>query len=703
MTKNRSTKSALLMSVLALFLCVVMLMGTTFAWFTDSVTSAGNVIMAGTLDVDLVDEAGQSMAGEIIEFVAADGRAQNAILWEPGCTYKTEPVYVVNKGNLDLNWKLGINGITGDAKLLEAIEWTVTVDGVETALDALNGTLLANAKTGAIILKGHMKETAGNEYQGLIAEGVAITVFATQVTSEKDSFNDQYDAMATIDTVDELNVALAADYDLITLGANIELTETLEIPADKTVAIDLGGYKISGTDTAALYSLIHVANGGNLTVMDSVGTGKISYDAGAGKTGTAVWVEGALVLESGTIEITGEWNIGFGVDLRPNAWGTAYAEDATFVMNGGAIVASDSGVRVNINSSAAYEDTAVFTMNGGRISAAYDAIFAQHNYAGNAQVIVNNGAVTSANTHAVRIYGTVSTDIDVTINGGNFIGRLTNFDNGDVVVSGGTYSDLSVLNYLADGADVTIKLAADVAMSSPVTVPASATVTLDLNGKKLSYDSTTQNESMITNKGTMTINDSVGGGEIYYNYTGAADPTFSKGNNTISNRGMLTVNGGKIYLANLSRHAKFSIDNNSTTGDAVLVINGGHLYNYNMGAIRMFCNSTTYKNSVTVNGGLVEGYNAIWMQNPNNKTVNGQLTITGGEIRSTAKAYVNGTSALKDVSSALYCSTAGGAWSTDSFVSITGGTINENVSLKEEAPANITCNGATFNGYVEKP
>ena len=53
MTKTKSTKRALLMSALALLMCVSMLIGSTFAWFTDSVTSAGNKIQAGTLQVDL--------------------------------------------------------------------------------------------------------------------------------------------------------------------------------------------------------------------------------------------------------------------------------------------------------------------------------------------------------------------------------------------------------------------------------------------------------------------------------------------------------------------------------------------------------------------------------------------------------------------------------------------------------------------------
>ena len=50
---NKSTKKALLTSVLALVLCMSMLIGTTFAWFTDEVKSGTNIIAAGNLDVNL--------------------------------------------------------------------------------------------------------------------------------------------------------------------------------------------------------------------------------------------------------------------------------------------------------------------------------------------------------------------------------------------------------------------------------------------------------------------------------------------------------------------------------------------------------------------------------------------------------------------------------------------------------------------------
>ena len=204
MTKSKSTKRALLLSALSLLMCVSMLIGSTFAWFTDSVTTGSNIIKSGNLDVDLIDASGASMSGEIIEFVAKDGRAQSEILWEPGCTYETNPVYVVNKGNLALKYNIVINGIEGDAKLLEAIEWTITVGNVSTEAANLNGELLAGEKTEAIVLSGHMKEEAGNEYQDLTVEGISIAVYATQLAYESDSYGPDYDEEAVIGTYIEL-------------------------------------------------------------------------------------------------------------------------------------------------------------------------------------------------------------------------------------------------------------------------------------------------------------------------------------------------------------------------------------------------------------------------------------------------------------------------------------------------------------------
>ena len=50
---KRQTKRALITSVVSLLVCFSMLVGTTFSWFTDSVTSSGNIIKSGTLDVQM--------------------------------------------------------------------------------------------------------------------------------------------------------------------------------------------------------------------------------------------------------------------------------------------------------------------------------------------------------------------------------------------------------------------------------------------------------------------------------------------------------------------------------------------------------------------------------------------------------------------------------------------------------------------------
>ncbi len=268
MTKTKSTKRALLTSALALLMCVSMLIGSTFAWFTDSVTSKGNTIQSGTLKVDLVDAEGNSMEGKIIEFIDQDDND----LWEPGCKYKTKPVFVVNKGNLALKYEIVINGINGDAKLLEAIEWTVN----GSPIGELKGELQPNAKSGEIVLQGHMKEDAGNEYQGLTVEGISISVFATQLTSEKDSFNDQYDVNATFLNKDKAGAWIISNMDeLFFFAANASnyKGQTVKLTAD----IDLAGYAwnaIEGFD-GIFDGQNHTIS--NMTVSDKSAAGLFGY------------------------------------------------------------------------------------------------------------------------------------------------------------------------------------------------------------------------------------------------------------------------------------------------------------------------------------------------------------------------------------------------------------------------------------------
>ena len=222
MSNTKLTQHALIVSIMAMLLCVAMLVGTTFAWFTDTASTAVNKIQAGTLDIalEMKDSGGNwvTAEGKTLQFkvngqIPAEG---TQILWEPGCTYELPELRVVNKGNLALKYKIVITGIQGDAKLNEAIEWTITNTSATTALDADHS--LAAGDSDTLTISGHMKEAAGNEYQGLSIDGIGITVYATQYTYENDSNGNTYDQNATYGAGATI-IGLNGTYDSLTAAA----------------------------------------------------------------------------------------------------------------------------------------------------------------------------------------------------------------------------------------------------------------------------------------------------------------------------------------------------------------------------------------------------------------------------------------------------------------------------------------------------
>ena len=163
MNNKKTTKRALLSSVMAIVLCLAMLIGTTFAWFTDSASTAVNKIQAGTLDVQLLDENGNSLEGQTLAWQKAAGHESDEVLWEPDCTYKLQSFKIKNNGNLALKYKIAISGIGGDAELNEVIDWSYTLaDGTAFPITD-EGHLTAGQDTGLITISGHMQKSAGNE------------------------------------------------------------------------------------------------------------------------------------------------------------------------------------------------------------------------------------------------------------------------------------------------------------------------------------------------------------------------------------------------------------------------------------------------------------------------------------------------------------------------------------------------------------
>ena len=199
MSTKKATKRALLTSILAICMCLVMLVGSTFAWFTDTASTGVNTITSGNLHVAIRDEADTKDIATL-DWIAADSRAQNEILWEPGCTYTLTPFVVKNTGSLALKYKLVVTGLEGDAALLDVIKFSYEIKtNSETKVLDLNeeGHLLPGAVSGVITVSAHMDEAAGNTYQDKTLENVKITVYATQDTVENDSYGPNYDADAT--------------------------------------------------------------------------------------------------------------------------------------------------------------------------------------------------------------------------------------------------------------------------------------------------------------------------------------------------------------------------------------------------------------------------------------------------------------------------------------------------------------------------
>ena len=454
MSNRKSTKRALLGSIMAMVLCLAMLIGATFAWFTDTTSTGVNKIQAGNLDVALEMKDGDnwvSAEGKTLTFKTKDNRAADQILWEPGCTYELPQLRVVNKGNLALKYKIQITGIQGDAKLNEVIDWTIN----DAAIDLTEGHLTAGQQGDAFTIKGHMQETAGNDYQNLTIDGIGINVVATQDTVESDSFHNQYDADAeypiTVTTGDELQTIVnnaTAPVNVVLMN-NIT-TNNFVIPEDKDVTLDLNGRTVTNAESHT------ILNKGHLTLKDSsadksgqiislkgntaalrngdnavcvVEGGTISRDGANGNTwhvvenfGKMTFNGGKVVLKNGNgFAITNGWNY-----FDPGASTT----HAVMEINALELDTDSSGIK-----NCRYGDLTVNDVNVA--STGYWAL--SNDYLGTA--VINGGTFTSTSFKAV------SNGAAMTVNGGTFDGTAGFFVQSyatSTVLNGGTYTNMNV-------------------------------------------------------------------------------------------------------------------------------------------------------------------------------------------------------------------------------------------------------------------
>ena len=222
----KSTKRSLALSALSLMLCISMLLGTTFAWFTDSVTSGKNKIVAGNLDIELEYYNGSEWKPVTEETKLFDDEA----LWEPG---HTEVAYLKlsNVGTLALKYKLAINvykevegiNVDGDVFKLSDYIYMGIVEGNEEKFFAdrdearaavseaglikaysESGNMVAGADSEYIAIVIFMPETVENDANYKLGTEapyieMGIEVVATQLVNENDSFGPDYDEDADLE------------------------------------------------------------------------------------------------------------------------------------------------------------------------------------------------------------------------------------------------------------------------------------------------------------------------------------------------------------------------------------------------------------------------------------------------------------------------------------------------------------------------
>lgn len=314
------TKKSLLLSCLSMLLCVTMLIGSTFAWFTDNASTGLNSIQAGTLDID-VQYTQDGMSWSNLDN-ATDLFA--GALWEPGHT-RVVALKVTNNGSLALKYQMGMNivsetmgtNVYGDPfKLSDYLEVSTLAQQANDSMGVGNITLsvafqgenavgyeytnklsevkrenhLLPGDSHYLFIKVDMPETVGNEANAKPGNAASIqfgiNILATQFAYESDSFGSSYDAEA--DFTDVVVVTEATYEAFAEAVASVEAGGTVVLPA--------GVYNIPANAKGKTLTI----TGTEATIIECVKAGEGDY----GLDGATVTFEG-VTLEFGEQDFNG--------------------------------------------------------------------------------------------------------------------------------------------------------------------------------------------------------------------------------------------------------------------------------------------------------------------------------------------------------------------------------------------------------------
>ena len=279
----------------------------------------------------------------------------------------------------------------------------------------------------------------------------------------------------------------------------------------------------------------------------------------------------------------------------------------------------------------------------------------------------------------------------------------------DVSVSGGTFSDLSALNYLAPSANVSVKLTADT--QKDVVIPANTTVTLDLNGHNLTNVSghTITNNGNLTVTGSGTVDNISDGKGALVNKVGAIatlnggtftrsqeagtyEPDLANGNSwyTVKNYGTMTINAGATVTTRLTDD-----NGNAVGGHSSLIANGWQ----NANDLTNNPRNDNQNALLTVNGGtFIGGINTVKNDDYSELVFNnGTCTnYTQAAFQNHNIATINGGSFVAESHWSIYNCPCN-ANSDKGELTITGGSFTGNIAHVKEDYGFIKISGGTYS------
>lgn len=753
----KNNRKILVSSMIMIISCCLLFAGTTFAWFSDSVSSNNNIIAAGNLDVEMYWADGTVNPETTSWTDASTGPIFDYDKWEPGYVVARH-IKISNVGSLALKYKLVIsaNGEVSDlANVIDvyyvdpAVELTSRNDldsnhkigTLKQVLDNLDNTGLGTLSAGdsdVITLVLKMQESAGNEYQGKsVGSSFSVKLFATQLNAEEDSFGDDFDEEAPyaipVNTIEDLYNAIGND------GARVCLTSDITIPAsfgsnavgyvgDNSFSIDLNGHTLTSQTDNGLFrfrnegskeNVIEISNGTldiekswcsviatGITAPITVNLDNLTINESKDNSQTIKAFSGATInMTNCTI------NTSFGGGVMADG-GTVniYGDGNTFTQT-----QVSSWANYNSNNMSVCND-GVVNVYGGNFKSDYYSVIIMSS-GGTINIYGGNFSTTHSNNHVVEagvdgVYNAGYADAVLNVYGGNFDNANTPAEND---------GSLNVWDWTpTDSVNTYVNIYSEANYGS---------VLNNYNAAKVNYITAVSSqeelvEALNNNNGTVKFTNDITLEKAIEIPAGVTNVTIDLNGNTIaSSNGEYVVennNGATLVISDSSSNASaFAMGNNNAKngeikgvvyngeGSTLIIENG--TFTAADGEKYVLLNSA---GTLIINGGVVNGGSSypIYSYNSGAKLVINDVTVNA--TFGCVNAY--GTDSEVEINGGTYYMTGVSgktshiAYFSNADVVINGGNFNKVGDINMSASggggicaiygANLTINGGNFAG-----